>query len=438
MRVTYVESVKVRCRAAIDHGDAGDLLAARDALGDLWPDPHGVDDEVLPLALLAVGMVMFWIAMARGESFEPAKDLLSESARLYGNDPLSDRARIFLAAAYNRQGGRSEALAGLDDVLSRTRDPEIRVCAATTKAAVQSEIQHYEDALRTLADVRKLLEGITPTRRGSFHNQEGMVYRQLGELDCALSAYTAAQYFFEVARNRRFEARVFNNLAHVYIRKEMFDEAHKHVDVAVNIYTRLRDDAHLAQAKDTKADILLKEGKAEQALAESTDAVRLLRGDDRCWLPSILITRASVLVRLKREHDAKEDLLRAVMIAEETGNLSEAGRAYLSMVEWLSLPVKERAEYYRRADDLSNDIDRLRRCARKIISAIHPPREKHDYEQERELIKNTLLANGKNVEKAAVVLGLSGPGLARIIDHDPHLIPFRKTKRVRRTRLIKK
>lgn len=439
--VTYKSSVMARAQEAMERSEAHDIPAAIAVLGDLWPEPRvEADSELRAVALMAVGIVRSWAVIGAGGLHEPTKDMLSESVRLF--DDLGDsriyKAQTHLAHIYHRQGASGEAISLLDDVLSKAGSATDKIRAATTRAYVLADEGHYHAALATLETVRPLVQSLEPSYRGKFHNQEGVVLRRLGDTDGSLAAYTAAEYYFEVSRNSYYEAVVLNNRANIFLDLEMYPDAHESVDRAIKLLTSRNDTAFLAQVKDTKATILLNENRTDEALQIATEAVRLLAGDDKVWLPGILITRATILAKLKAEEKAKTDLLRAAHEAETTGNLAEAGRAYISMIELLSLPVKERAECYRRADGLPVDPERLRSCARKIISAIHPPREKHDHEEERELIKNTLLANGKNVEKAAAALGLSGPGLARIIDHDPYLIPFRKTKRVRRTSLIKK
>lgn len=441
VRVTLEQSVIRRCRAAMDYCEDSDARKGMEALGDLWPEPGPeIQGELRAEVLLAVGAVRFSNAIAGNATHEHGKDSLGESQRIFTelNNPKADLATVWLANAYLRQGAEQEALLLLDNVLGRAAESATMVSASISKAFLLTEGSRFYEALNVLNAIQGMVDEQRPSVRGKFHTQRGLVLRKLGQTDRAFQEYEAARYSFEIAGNLRFQAAILNNLAYLQRIKKQFAEAHVYADLAVDILTSLDDKAFLAQTKDTKAGVYLDEGKLDEALTQATDAARLLTGDDKCWLPDILTTRGKILARQKSDK-AKGSFLRAVHEAETEGNCSQAANAYLTMIEELVLPVKERAEFYRRADSFSVDADRLRSCAAKIINDIHPPREKRNKETEREEIRTALTSCKGCVEQAARMLGLSGPGLARKLetDHRP-LLPLRNKKRTRRTSLFRK
>jgi tetratricopeptide (TPR) repeat protein len=99
-----------------------------------------------------------------------------------------------------------------------------------------------------------------------------MLLRKLGSADCreeyldrALIEYAAASFYFEQAGLARYEGFVESNLGFLFCVIGKFSEAHEHLDRAQALFTGLRDKVHLAQVDETRARVLLAEGRVAKA-----------------------------------------------------------------------------------------------------------------------------------------------------------------------------
>lgn len=139
--------------------------------------------------------------------------------------------------------------------------------------------------------------------QGSFHNEFAIVLRNLGAaenrddyIDHALIEYAAASYHFEQAGHVRYQACVENNLAMLFWSAHRFADAHEHLDCAQTLFTRLKDGVHLAQVDETRARVLLGEGRELDAAKVSGRAVRSLeQGGEQSLLAEALTTQGTAL-----------------------------------------------------------------------------------------------------------------------------------------------
>ena len=100
--------------------------------------------------------------------------------------------------------------------------------------------------------------------------------------------------------------------------------------------TRLKDNVHLAQVDETRARILLAEGRNVEAEKTARSAVlRLEDGDEFSLLAEALTTHGIALARLEHRDQARATLDRAVNIAEQVGDFEKAGVAALTIIEQL-------------------------------------------------------------------------------------------------------
>jgi len=116
--VRVTQDAGARCRAAKELAGAGDYEAARDALGDLW-DALGsaqgskvCHQEIRQNCCCERGVVGCWAAQAGSGRQAFAKDLISESIRIFetlGDQETIAEAQSDLALCYWREGGMNEA-----------------------------------------------------------------------------------------------------------------------------------------------------------------------------------------------------------------------------------------------------------------------------------------------------------------------------------------
>lgn len=475
--LTADECATLRCKVAADFARAGQYESAREALGELWrgtgerPGVDGLEERTAAEVLLQAGVLSGWLGASKQlvGTQEAAKDLISESAALFERVGEPDRAaaaRAELALCYWREGAYAEARAVLESAAALIRDDaQLKAQTVLRFAVVESSAGRYGDALRLLKDSAPLFgEGASHTLRGSFHNELAIAFQLLAQAerradytDRAILEYTAAAYHFEEARHERYVARIENNLAFLFYKLGRHAEAHEHLDRARSIFARLRDEGSTAQVDETRARVLIAQGKYREAERVLAGAIRTLeQGDESALLADALTVQGVVWARLWAYEASVEVLRRAAEVAEGVGAFPNAGLAMLTLVEEHGasrLPPAEVYDAYLRADRFLKDtqdvedVERLRACARVVMGRLAevPVRGKNFslyaavQEFEAGLIEQALEDAGGSVTTAARMLGLSHQTLVSILNTRHKLLADkRKPPQKRRKSIIKK
>jgi CheY-like chemotaxis protein len=306
--------------------------------------------------------------------------------------------------------------------------------------------------------------------KGSFHMEVALLFRRLAVaesrqtyIDRALIENAAASFYHERAGNRRYLARVENNLGYLYFTIGRYTDAHEHLDRARYLFIELKDVGTAAQVDDTRAQTLLAEGRLIEAERLVRSAVRTLeRGDEQAVLAEALTTFGTVKARLGKSVRARELLDRAISVAETAGDLEGAGRAKLSIIEELSQRTShtELASIFESAADLLQQSQdpttskRLISCARKVIAALGAAEsidkasseDKEDIfslrkevrSKEKALIERALREAGGSVTKASRLLGFKHHQslINLIVGRHSDLLNVRSAVRKRRRHLF--
>ena len=393
------ERIELRCQLARKLQDSGEYEAACEVLDEFWPGlggrprTDGLDLKTTAEVLLRAGALNGFVGSLRqaAGAQEFAKNLLSESAALFESLQARDRAaeaHTELAYCYWREGALDEARVVLQETLARLPDghDELRAAALLRLAIVESSATRYNDALRLLTEAAPLFAvSSNHAKRGTFHMELALVLKFLsaGErrddyADRALVEYAAASFHFEQAGHTRYLARVENNLGYLHLEAQRFADAHEHLDRARSLFARLKDAGSVAQVDETRARVLLAEGRCAEAAQVVRNAVTSLEsGGEQLLLAEALTTEGIVLARLGQHEPARAALERAVEVAEQAGDLEDAGRAELTILEELDeyLTLHEQRALYESADQLlarsqdPNLLARLRAGARRVIEA---------------------------------------------------------------------
>ncbi|MEJ7712413.1 MAG: sigma 54-interacting transcriptional regulator [Pyrinomonadaceae bacterium] len=295
-------------------------------------------------------------------------------------------AHIELGYCYWRQGAYDEARVVLQDAVDRIgdRDIELRAKGTLRRIIVERTAVGCAVAFPMLTEASALFQQISNhTVKGGYHVELAVALKNLGQIgkrpeyiDRALVEYEAASYYFEQAGHARYRASVENNLGNLFYKLSRFDQADKHLDRAKRLFTSLRDKLLGAQTDETRATVLLAQGRNFEAERAARCAVNALdNGEEQALLCQVLTTHAVSIARLKRYPQAHSALRRAVELAEEVGDHEGAGRATLTMIEELgeALGASELQSCYELAESfLSKSCDpvtlsRLRHCAIRVI-----------------------------------------------------------------------
>ncbi len=292
--------------------------------------------------LLQAGVLSGWLGKVKGAQ-DAAKDLISESAALFeklGEVNRVAAARADLAICYWREGAYREARAVLESTAALVEEnAELKAKTVLCFSVVESSAGRYSDVLRLLTESAPLFaEGVSHRLRGIFHNELALALRRLGTAerrqdyhDRAIIEYTAAAYHFEQAGREQYAASIENNLAFLLYKLGRYSAAHKHLDRAQAVLTRLKDASTLAQVDETRARVLIAERRYKDAERALAGAIRTFeKGDGSALLAEALTLQGIVWARLWIYEASINVLRHAAEVAEAVGALTTAGQALLS------------------------------------------------------------------------------------------------------------
>ena len=452
----------LRCQLAKGLEDVGSYETAREAMGELWagvgepPDLAELGEATAAEVLLRAGTLTGWIGSAKQieGSQEAAKNLITESITRF--EALGDVGKVAegqteVAFCYWRQGSYDDARVWLQEALGRLptgANDEVRAVALVRLAIVEMWAKRFHDALRIHLDSAPLFQGIaSDALKGKFHHGFAYVLRNLGAaekrpdyIDRALIEYAAASYHFEQAgAAARYQGCIENNLGYLFSTIGKFREAHEHLDRAQALFTGMKDIAHTAGVDETRAKVLLAEGRINEAERLARSAVRILeRGGEQSLLAEALTTHGIALARGGNMKDGLPALQRAVEVAHDAGDIESAGLAALTILEELGnyLPADELTAVYDRAADLLSRSgnqelkDRLLTASRNVLFLIGehptPPTWKgfNFYDAvlrfEARVISRALAETGGVVSRAAELLGLKRQALDSMLKVGRH------------------
>jgi CheY-like chemotaxis protein len=394
------ERAQLQCQIAADLEHRGQYDAARDVLGELWrgigkrPALEGLCELTIAEVLLRVGSLSGYLGSIRqiDKAQDDAKDLISESITRF--ESLGETIRVAtaqceLAFCYRRVGAHDEARVLYHQALERLTDngdKELRAKILLRLAVVESFCGRYNESLRILTDSADLFEeSDNDALKGKFHNDLALVLMFLGKVeqrpdytDRAIIEFTAASFHFEQAGHTSYKARAESNVGYLLYTLEHYEKAIEHLNRARSLFVGLSDRGTVAQIDETRARVLLEQGKLRGAESAIREAVRVLsKGDEQGALAEALTTQGRVLSKLGNFVESLNTLRRAADLAEEAGAVEDAGRALLSLIEEHGERIDEHEllEAYERANNLLKEtqdagtIKRLRACSIRVVSA---------------------------------------------------------------------
>jgi CheY-like chemotaxis protein len=421
------ERARLRVQLSKELEETGKYEEAREILRELWPHVgerpvlEDLDAETRAEVLCRVGTLTSCIGSEKQieGAQETAKNLITESLAVFEelrNTAKIAEAQIHLAYCYWRQGEFNEARTLIQEALSRLPDTEweTKALALIRSAIIERSAGRLIEALRIHTEAVPIFEKIgSHALKGMFHTGLAVTLKKLGEIehredyiDRALIEYTAASYHYEQAGHERYRALIENNLGYLLSTVGRFKEAHEHVNRARRIFAGLKDAGSVAQVDDTRARVLLAEGRHAEAERAARAAVRALeKGDGQALLAEALTTHGIALARTGQYARARRALERALAVAGRVGDREGAGRAALAVVELLGgqLDFGELSAAYERAVELLSGSqqpgvrERLLSCSLSLLrrrapeahgpADFVPPRDWKGFSLAREVLR---------------------------------------------------
>ena len=424
------------CQLAKHLENKGDFELAQQSLSEYWlhpgerPQLAGLAPSVAAELLLRTGVITgalsgkSQIAVAQ----EAAKNLISESLSVFQSlnyQSKIEAAQVELALCYWRTGEVKEARVLLEETLSRMKgSSDVRCRAIVRLAIVEYEESRLNESLGLLTTNSLLFQKIdNDTLRGSYHSTLGNVLEGLWEkkqrsdyLDRALIEYTAASYHFEKIEHRTYLALVQNNLGFLYFKINRCQEALDHLDYARRVLESLGDVTTIAGVDETRASVLLKQGRLSEAELAARSSVQTLEKTDRhSLLAESLVTHGRSLARLGDYSASLSAFQRAIGLSQLTGSVNKAAEASLAAFQEIGdhLSVSETTQ---------------------VVPARTLSEEIQSYEHE--IIKRALENAQGSVTHAARNLGISYQALGYMLETRHKALMTERTPPRRRLRKV--
>jgi tetratricopeptide (TPR) repeat protein len=435
------------------------------------PEVKSLEPAVAAEVLLCVGILTSWIGSREGieKSQEAAKNLISEGITLFESAQDSVKvaaSRAEIAYCYFREGALDEARIMLTEALQKLPEGNTKARALLKLTTVEWSASRYDVALEILSGNASLFGKITNhTIRGNYHNELAVVLKQLALVDPfkreklrqqAIKEFKTADHHFQLARNKVFAACVKNNLGLIFFDLSRFKEAHRYFEEARLLSVRTKNKVQMAVIDESRARVLVAEGRYKAAEVVARYAVRVLdKSGHQSLLAEALTTHGIALARLGKTEQAQFTLQRAFDTARQAGALNQAGLAALTLIEELDEAETETLSF---AFDCASEWlpspqseelwRRLNAAARKVFARLHgepdaevvtdaPLNRPFNFHEEilrveETLIRNTLSKVNGSITRAAKQMGMTYQGLGYIIQRrHPKLLKDRSPVRPR-------
>ena len=466
----------LRCQTALEQKDQGDYAGAQKTMRPYWsrlgeaPNTCGLQRSVAAEVLLCVGVLTGWIGSKNqvSDAQEIAKNLITQSIAYF--EAVPDLVKIAVAQSeiaycYWREGALGEARSWLRDALDKlTFEGADRARALLKLSTVEWTSGRFREALELLELNESLFRKITnPRIKGYYFSERGIIHRNLATTENkreyfhrAINEYKEAEKQFKLARNQIFRADVINNVGFLLFKLDRYKEAHKYLNEARRLTVRFKDKARTAQIDESRAQVLIAEGRWSEAEHMARRAVSVLKKSGHfCMMAEALITQGKALAGLKRSDFARSVLQQSIQVAHQVSALNTAGLAALTLIEEVPhlAPEVVQAAYKQAREWLANSQSpdtklRLADVTDKVLASIQTELKSEDATEilltepgglqaqldkyERVIIKRALVQAGGKVTVAASLLDLRYQSLAYKIEHQhPELLNYRTPVRRR-------
>jgi tetratricopeptide (TPR) repeat protein len=355
------EEALAQCQIAKQLEDAGKYEEARVHLSPWWqligqmPVLSGLDQRASAEMLMRAGSLSGWIGSLQqvSDAHAFAQTLLLRSIALFKalNLPVKRaEALLALAICYWQVEDFDYASDLLQQALGQVgeQDEVLKAVILLNCAIIARAAREDERAFDFLACAAPLFEGVSDDALcGRFHSSFAVALKNRWKekrdektLDQALLEFTAASHHLEEAGYKHQSAAARNNLADLLGEAGRYQEALENLDHAASLFRTLKDNVHLAQVEETRAKVLLIQGRNLKAERAAVISVSILeRSSEKSLLIKSLITKGRALARLSRIEDALRAFLKALSIAEELGDEKAAQESIEARIEEIAAPA---------------------------------------------------------------------------------------------------
>lgn len=200
-----------------------------------------------------------------------------------------------LARTAWRDGNLDSADLLIDLVLSEEMSPSVAAQCYSAKAGFALARKDAEGAMDALRKMAPFLDAADIRIRGTYYLLRGRASRQLSNIDGALTDYSGAVALWQMCGDKNYEGAAYINLAECYLTQDNIEQAYPNIERAFAVLPMTSE--YLCNAYDTKAKILLADGKTEEAYRLIEKALDSSGGNE-LWEREFLQTKAKIKERL--------------------------------------------------------------------------------------------------------------------------------------------
>jgi tetratricopeptide (TPR) repeat protein len=194
-----------------------------------------------------------------------------------------------------RDGNLDSADLLIDTVLGEKMSPAVAAKCYSIKAGIALARKDAAAAMRALDKMAPFLEAANIRIQGTFYLQRGRAHRSLNNIDAALTDYSGSLALWQMCGDKNYEGAAYINLAECYLRLSDIEQAYFNIEQAFAVLPDLSE--YLCNAYDTKAKILLADGKTEKAYRLIEKALASSGGNE-LWEKEFLETKTRIKERL--------------------------------------------------------------------------------------------------------------------------------------------
>ncbi|MEQ1606323.1 MAG: hypothetical protein ABL999_15790 [Pyrinomonadaceae bacterium] len=325
---------------------------ALEELNAIWPDQQALPDldgfepeEAAELLMRCGSLIGFHghNVQEKGAQ-ETSRDLLMSAQGHFlswENFEKASECENYLALSYWRTGEMNEAQIWLDEALSRNlpaTDPR-RLYSQIVQCLINIPAKKDAENLESLKSLEPaFLQSKDDCLKGDYFNHCGIALDNLGRKAEALQHFEFARFHHRRSGHKIYLGTIENNLAWLYKDAGELHKAHEAIDTATETFHRIKDKTREGFSLDTKAALLLSEGRYVEALTTVEKALSLLKqSDNSAYQVETLLTKAKVLVHLDNFPDAVVSLIDAVNITRVQTGEESAKRLIVEFEKTLNL-----------------------------------------------------------------------------------------------------
>jgi transcriptional regulator with XRE-family HTH domain len=297
-----------------------------------------------------LGLAEALCRLDRGREALPVAIAAAAAFEQLGNVEAAAEARYWQACAAYLMDAAADARSLLVDLLERARagmaiGPDLRLRVLIALGANEGRDGHPERALAYLEEARAAAADLDDRRRATFLHGLAASYRELGDLEAAVSAGVRSLALFRASAGAGEVAAMENELALAHLALGRLDQAHAYARAAVERADALDDRRLLAHALETSAQLALADGHPAGAIELATQAqahartsrnrkaevsagltlARALRAaGDRSGAAASLETTAETARRYGRARQLQDVLAELAELAAQTGDHARA------------------------------------------------------------------------------------------------------------------